>query len=508
MKTFGAIYIGTSEMSLRIYEISRKKQYKDLDFVKVRTDMEKDILRNGSVAEETIRKISETLLRFSEVLDTYAVKAYEVYITPSIRNASNRLFFIEHIKLTTGMELKELSNSEQKFFDILVFGERPEYEKMSKEGIIVVDVGGSSMQLSLINNGEFVTTQHVPFSPVRIREQLRRFDLTSGDRKAQIHEMINKEVSIFLDMYREYAKVSHLIIIGDYISDAIRKAEKKNNDRAMDRDYTLSLMNKIIESGNIRISGEHEDYSNFDSLSQAYFMVYYGIIESITTDDVWILGTTTHEGIFLNYCYNNKLLKPTHDFEKDVISACRYQAARYRNAPAHDEALKKTAFCIFDAMKKLHGLGKRDRLLLEVAIMLHDCGRYVSLDRRAICSYEIIISQEIIGLSHLERKIVAYVARFNRDELPPLDELLNLTAEAYVRIAKLSAIIKLAAALDSTGTQKVRDISCTIKNDSLIVSVDSAEDLTAEHIDFDTRAELFGRIFNLKPVLRERRVIG
>ena len=68
-------------------------------------------------------------------------------------------------------------------------------------------------------------------------------------------------------------------------------------------------------------------------------------------------------------------------------------------------------------------MGKRERLLLKVAAMLHDCGKYISLANSAICAYQIIRATEIIGLTHLEREMVASVVLYNSSPLDPYEEL-------------------------------------------------------------------------------------
>ena len=79
----------------------------------------------------------------------------------------------------------------------------------------------------------------------------------------------------------------------------------------------------------------------------------------------------------------------------------------------HIDALTDMSVLLFDALKKVHGMGKRERLLLKVAAMLHDCGKYISLANSAICAYQIIRATEIIGLTHLEREMVASVVLYN-----------------------------------------------------------------------------------------------
>ena len=82
---------------------------------------------------------------------------------------------------------------------------------------------------------------------------------------------------------------------------------------------------------------------------------------------------------------------------------------RYGVSKPHVQMVAKTALTIFDSMKKIHGLGPRERLLLECAVYLHDCGKYVSLSNSAECNYQIVMATEIIGLSHQEREMIAQI---------------------------------------------------------------------------------------------------
>ena len=67
-------------------------------------------------------------------------------------------------------------------------------------------------------------------------------------------------------------------------------------------------------------------------------------------------------------------------------------------------------------MKKVHGMGARERLLLQIAVQLHDCGKYISMGDVAECSYRIIMATEIIGLSTEERRVIASAVRYNTTE--------------------------------------------------------------------------------------------
>ena len=86
---------------------------------------------------------------------------------------------------------------------------------------------------------------------------------------------------------------------------------------------------------------------------------------------------------------------------------------RYNGSIRRADTLEHITTTIFDSMKKVHGMGQRERLYLRLAAILHDCGKYISMINIGEASYDIIMATEMIGLSHMEREIVANVVRFN-----------------------------------------------------------------------------------------------
>lgn len=165
------------------------------------------------------------------------------------------------------------------------------------------------------------------------------------------------------------------------------------------------------------------------------------------------------------------------------------------------------AIAIFDAMKKVHGMGKRERLLLQVAAILHDCGRYISLVNQSECSYQIIIATEIIGMTHLEREIVASAVKYNSQPLQTYSSVSDkMGKEDYMVVSKLTAILKIANAMDRSHKQKFKNIKATLQERELVVTVESAESIVLEKGLFSAYANSFEEIFSIKPRIREKKV--
>ena len=173
----------------------------------------------------------------------------------------------------------------------------------------------------------------------------------------------------------------------------------------------------------------------------------------------------------------------------------------------HIDALVQMSDLIFNTTKKIHGLGSREKLLLDVSAILHDCGKFINIANGPQCSYDIILASEIIGLSHKEREIVANAVLYKSHNLPPYEVLADrLDRESYLLVAKLAAILSVANAMDRSHKQKFKNIKAVIKGKELVITIETAGDASLEKALFDTRAGNFEDIFSMKPVIKEKRV--
>ena len=153
-------------------------------------------------------------------------------------------------------------------------------------------------------------------------------------------------------------------------------------------------------------------------------------------------------------------------------------------------------------------MGKRDKLLLRIASLLNDCGRYISIEAGAECGYDIIMATEMIGLSHVERQIVANVVRFNKVQFRYYDELATsalIDRASYLKIAKLSALFRIADGVCRSYRTKVNDVRFAVKGGELSVNVYTVDDIDLEQGFFYRKASLFEEVFSIRPVLKYKR---
>lgn len=507
LHTFAAIYIGSYEVSLKIFELSPKKKLKEVDFVRSRIELGRDAYSKGSIGFELVEALCETLSEYTEIMKGYKVDCSKAYAAAVLRDVSNALFILEQIKIRTGIRVHVLSNSEHRFISYQSVAMREEFEEMIQKGAAVADVGGGGLQITVFSKGKVVTTQHLGLGAMRMREQLARKSSNLAQYELQIEELVDKELEVFKAMYLENTRVKYLIIIGDYITEVASKVEQNRGEKTLSIQNFIRFLEKLDKKNLEQISEELGLSNENDALIVPYMMIFKCMARGMGADVMWAPGVIVSDGIAYDYAQKNHLYKAVHDFDDDVISAAKSLSRRYMSYSPHVDALAGMATLIFDTMKKIHGLGKRERLLLQVAAILHDCGKYISFANAPMCSYDIIMATEIIGLTHLEREIIANTVLYNTHPLAPYEELADkLDHDGYLLVAKLSAILRVSNAMDRSHKQKFKNVRAAVRGRELVVTIETIDDIALEKTLFDTKTAYFESVFSIKPVVKEKRV--
>lgn len=512
MKTFAAIDVGSFELSMKIFEISSKAGMREIDHIRHRIDLGTDTYATGKMAHERVDELCRYLNEYVKIMKSYRVSEYKAYGTSAVRETENSIIILDQIRQRTGINIEVLSNSEQRFLHYKAVAFKGEaFNKFIEKGTAIVDIGGGSIQLSLFDKDTLVATQNLKLGVLRLRDCLNHLNVGKGQYEALIDELVNSQLSVFKKLYLKDRQIENIIIVDDYISTLV---QKRVFSERVGEHVDVKSFDKIVKV--LREKTPQELTKRFDMPEESIVLLYISymllnhIIKAMNAELLWAPGVTLCDGIAYEYAQNNKIVLPEHDFEQDIIACAQNISKRYMGSKKRGETLEKIALTIFDSMKRVHGLGKRERLLLQIATLLHDCGKYISMVNLGECSYSIIMATEIIGLSHVEREIVANVVKYNHIDFEYYEEVgrgTNLDREAYLKIAKLTAILRVANGLDRSHKQKFKNVKAVLRDNILSITVETNEDITLEKGMFDGRAEFFEEVYSVRPVIRQKRML-
>ncbi|SDZ84671.1 exopolyphosphatase / guanosine-5'-triphosphate,3'-diphosphate pyrophosphatase [Pseudobutyrivibrio sp. ACV-2] len=504
MKLFASIYVGSYETTMKVFEINKQKKIKTIETIKAPTDVIKDVLNTGSILPETTDKLCKVLLDIKSTIESYKVDSYAILAGPNIKQADNALIVLEQIKQRTGFSIEVISNSEQRFLGYQAVASTEDFEELINESAVLIDIGGVSLQITLFSKGKIITTQHLSLGTVAVSEDIKKLGTSSASFE-QINEMVYKELEVFKTMFLRGIEPKYMILLGVQVSTFAEKIGSFSNKKVSVTDY-LAFLNKINKNVLKQLESENDIYFDNENIIEPVIMLYKSLAETFLPKMVVAPGVSVCEGMAYNHSFNKKWLTAKHDFDNDIITAAWSIAKRYDSYQPHLKALFKLSGEIFDTMKKYHGMGKRQRVLMQCIAILHDCGKYISLAEASSCSYTIIMASEILGLSHKEREIIATTVEFNRKPLEPYESLSDrFTIEEYLMILKLLAILKVANALDRSHKQKIKNVSMRVKDRELIITIEANSSLALEKGLFKKNADFFEQIFSIKPVLKENK---
>lgn len=511
--TFAAVDIGSYDVTLEVFEISKKNGIHCIDKIRHRLELGRGSFTDGKIPPDMVDELCSVLSDFRKIMKGYRVDAYSVIATSALREAQNDLFILGKIRQTTGLDVRILSNSEQRFlsYKAIASVESSLFEEMIRKGTAVVDLDGGSIQLSLFDKSELITTQNLRMGSLRIRERLQDAMAKTSNFDELVEQLIHHDLPSFKKMYLKDRKIENVILNGDFITELIFK-DPKHRDRStrmVSRADFGKWYQRIVGKSVTDLAIENRIPVEYASLLRPSAIICHRIVEEMDASQIWMPGTHLSRGLAYEYAEKMHLLKAKHDFGNDIVTSARYLAKRYDVSKPHTLNMDMTATAIFDAMKPLHGMDEKERLMLRVAVMLHDVGKYISYNLIGESSYNIIMANEIIGLSHTEREIIAVAARYMADPLPEYEKIVlesSLDRLRYLKTAAFTAIIRLANALDRSHLQKVRKIDCRLKDDKLQIKLEIREDFSLETGLIDEEAAFFTEVFGVQPIIIAKRI--
>lgn len=154
-------------------------------------------------------------------------------------------------------------------------------------------------------------------------------------------------------------------------------------------------------------------------------------------------------------------------------------AKRLQINEIHALKVKKLALRIYDQISPLcrpddTKLEKDlNRKLLRAAAYLREAGKFISSPQYHKHSQYIISNSRLPGFTETERTVMGLIARHQRKQVLPLDlkGYDDLTPADFKRARFLSAIVRIAAALDRTRQNLIHDIEIQEEEGELIITI-------------------------------------
>jgi len=500
------IDIGSTSVRMRIAE-AEGKSWKVIEDLVQPASLGADTFRHGVVQSQTLRAISGILKNFAQVLREFDVGQTYVVATSAIREASNQELVVDRIRHETGFHVDILDSVEESritYHSLLPFLKTNQLS--AKAHTLVLDLGGGSTETMVLKGRNLVTAGSRQLGTARLSLMLS--ESACGDAQSLMDSMINTVVQSTLDLYLEYP-IRNLIVINSVLLRALSKEKgvrQLNGGIAIPtsaindavRDASLVPMEELTTRFPIRVLDT--------DLLLPSLLVLHESAQYLEVDEVVLPDIEMLQGLLAEIKIKSRGEDPFLAFREQVVRSTRGIMDKFRADIPHAMQVTNHALDIFDAVQKFFDLNDTDRLLLELAGLLHDIGMYISAPSHHKHSAYLIEWAEIAGLNSENRKLVATIARYHRNTAPRAQHIpyANFTPEQRLRISKLAAILRVADALDRSHWQRIKKLIPHLTDRTLELVAVADGDLMAEQSAIQEKGDLFRDISGLDITLRRQ----
>jgi exopolyphosphatase/guanosine-5'-triphosphate,3'-diphosphate pyrophosphatase len=468
----------------------------------------KDTFTHGRIGAATMEATLRALQGFRRILEGYGVTRYRAVATSAVREAANRDPFLDRIRLRAGIDVEVIDGSEENRLTYLAVREAlKDHEALVAPASLLVEVGGGSADISFLRRGEPARSGTYALGSIRMRQSLASWHGSHDRRMRLLRRHIQNVVE---DIRREIPMkdASQFIAFGGDVRFAAGRILGEKGEGAgvktVGRDAFLAFCDEAVaDDVDQLVERYHLPPAEAETLVPA-LLAYRALLAETSADTITIPEASLRAGLLLEMIRAEEG-RGIEDFHRQVMASAEALGEKYRYDAPHARNVAQLAVRLFDELRSEHGLGDRDRLLLEVAALLHDVGIYVNLQGHHKHSQYLLAASEIFGLSREDMAVVSNVARYHRRATPQKSHLLYmaLDREGRVAVAKMAAILRIANALDADHLQKIKDVRVVKEEDAWAVEVTGAGDMTMERLATLARSDLFTEVFGRKVTFRE-----
>jgi exopolyphosphatase / guanosine-5'-triphosphate,3'-diphosphate pyrophosphatase len=507
------VHIAAIDAGSNAVRLSAARAYSALDIEPLIT--ERCALRLGEgvfvrhrFSEDLLSRGVKAFRRLREIMDDFGVTKYRAVATSASREAENGNTLVRRVKQSSGIELEIINSKEEARLGMqaVLAAMGPEAEPRC-----IVDLGGGSLELSILRDHTVMQAAQLPLGTVRLMSMLN----VPGLIKAADGEKVRKYVREMLE-----ARLPERPNLGDEVAVALGgNAETLSNvapgprrdglpslELSLLRERLPDILGRDIRE-RMKTYGVRRDRADVMAVA-AIILVTLGRYLNIRT--FTIPGVGIREGLLHEVARDAFSRKEPHrynDEARQILLATRSFGRRLEYDQQHAEHVRELSVVLFDQLQSVHHLPVQARLQLEAGALLHDVGHRVSHRGHHKHGEYLALNGDIPGLQGRDRQIVAAIVRYHNRKSEPAGHhpAYSSLSSSDQRIARrLASIVRIAEGLDHSHRQRVLGLRASFQRGAVTFQVQAKGDASEDLRDAERSAALFEKEYHVQLFFRAR----
>ena len=488
------IELGVSEITFSKLKYSPNSFFVVEQQIKEPVKLTQDMERDGYIKPARINETINILKIFRRIIDANGIENVICYVDPTIAKARNQIAFLDEIYKTVSLHFRILSQEDQ----ITALHIAVSHTFAATKGVIT-QICDDSIQLIQYNRRMVLNAQILDFGSMTLSEK-------------------------FVDIKDPATKMDKMV---DYVTDELRKINWLFD---LDPEGEFIGVGETFESlGKLCRKSTHYplDIAHNYEVSNNNFMSVFNLVRGLDLDktkklkgisamraDVVASGIAIVKAMYNTFV--NKDLRVSINGEmygiaskslmaqidKPLLDILGYSLSainEFYPTSVNINGVYDLAIILYKQLKVLHRLNRAYVKILRIAASMSLSGQRISFENYEKNNFSVILGSNIYGASHREILLAAFVAsnqnidNFNLSEWVRFKEL--VTDEDIDAVKKLGILIKLANMLSTSNSGAVKDITCDILGDTVILKTETEKDVTLEVSQAMQLADSFKKVF-------------
>lgn len=434
--------------------------------------------KTGDLTAAAMKRAIAALQRCQELAKSFNAEQIVAVATSAVREAPNGRAFLQQVDAELGLFVNLISGQEEARRIYLGVLSGLEFNNIPH---MIIDIGGGSTELILGDSHEPRSLSSTKVGAVRLTAQYITTDPINPTElqslQAYIRGMLERPVEELLAQLKPGEQPRLVGTSGTIETLAIVQAREKlgivpnplagyqlSRQDLQEIVRRLSLMSCVERAA---VGGVSERRAE---IIVAGALILLEAMTLLKIESLIVGERALREGVIVDWMLTHGLIENRLRYQSSVRQRSVIKIAqKYQVNGEYSERVANLALSLFDQINgHLHNNNAEARELLWAAGILHNCGLFVSHSAYHKHSYYLIRNGELLGFAEMEVEVIANIARYHRRNPPKKkhESYSNLPSKQHRQlVCQLSAILRLAVALDRRQLGAIQQLSCEYRSE-------------------------------------------
>ncbi len=486
-----AVDVGSNSVHLVVVEVDDVGNQRVLAREKAMVRLARGTATSGEIQPDSFKAGIDTLRTMAEVIRSFDCETIMACGTAALREARNAGKFLREAA-RVGIPIRVISGEEE----ARLIHQAVSHAIPFPEGAAaLVDIGGGSTEITWVDGGRAVASLSLPWGVQRIADAVGGSNPPTLQDFMRLERFMRKVLKKARKGLPKGLPVPDLVLgtAGTLLDLARGAAEGTGFDRHQLHRFQRRLWRTEAQArvDRLGVDPKRSEVLHVGASWAAALLRWLGAAQ------VRVLPVGVREGMIWEAIrHGGNSIPPLADRRRASVEAL---ATRLDPDPGHSLHVQRLADRLFDLLQPQFELGEPEREWLGYACRLHDIGFSISEKGHHKHGAYLVRNAALQGFWAHETELIAQVVRHHRGGTPDArkhEEFSRLAPWHRQVVEKLSAIVRVADALDRRRRQVVRAVRLVESGDAVVLVAEGTGDLRTELEALASKGRLMARLLD------------